>query len=272
MTNVCYQFSNNGNSLNKATKEATKKKAIKEATQDDDPSHPSSFTPKDDAAKEKEATQDDDPSHPSGFTPKDDAVKEKEEVAYSVNQFSNNGNSLNNGVSRVHSGVNQSFSLKSEGSISDVIVDVRGTWMSSSTKLMIVSVYAPQDLSEKKSLWEYITHIIDLWDGECIILGDFNEVKSEHERFGTIFNVSGAKAFNHFISASGLIDLPLEGYSYTWSIESASKMSKLDRFLVSEGLLMLFPSFFALCLERHLSDHRPIIMREVVADYGPSPF
>ncbi|GJV25798.1 hypothetical protein Tco_1378493 [Tanacetum coccineum] len=49
-------------------------------------------------------------------------------------------------------------------------------------------------------------------------------------------------------------------------------MSKLDRFLVSEGLLMLFPSLSALCLERHLSDHRPIIMREVVADYGPPPF
>ncbi|GJY58836.1 RNA-directed DNA polymerase, eukaryota [Tanacetum coccineum] len=162
--------------------------------------------------------------------------------------------------------------LKDNATISDSFVAVRGTWVSSSTKLMIVSVYAPQDLSEKKSLWEYITHIIDLWDGECIILGDFNEFRSEHERFGSIFNVSSAKAFNHFISALGLIDLPLEGYSYTWSIKSASKMSKLDRFLVSEGLLMLFPSLFALCLERHLSDHRPIIMREVVADYGLSSF
>ncbi|GKA10656.1 RNA-directed DNA polymerase, eukaryota [Tanacetum coccineum] len=35
---------------------------------------------------------------------------------------------------------------------------------------------------------------------------------------------------------------------------------------------MLFPSLSALCLERHLSDHRPIIMHEVVVDYGPSPF
>ncbi|GKC10692.1 RNA-directed DNA polymerase, eukaryota [Tanacetum coccineum] len=321
-----------------------KKKATKEATQDDDPSHPQGFTPKDNAAKEKEeaaysvnqfsnngnslnkatkeATQDDDPSHPPGFTPKDDAAKEKEEAAYSVNQFSNNGNSLNNGVSRVHNigqtmGYNMegckknlkdivashgdsqlwgNFSfdftlspsigfsggilcvwdpnifLKDNATISDSFVAVRGTWVSSSTKLMIVSVYAPQDLSEKKSLWEYITHIIDLWDGECIILGDFNEFRSEHERFGSIFNVSSAKAFNHFISASGLIDLPLEWYSYTWSIKSASKMSKLDRFLVSEGLLMLFPSLSALCLERHLSDHRPIIMREGVADYGLSPF
>ncbi|GJW12096.1 RNA-directed DNA polymerase, eukaryota [Tanacetum coccineum] len=55
-------------------------------------------------------------------------------------------------------------------------------------------------------------------------------------------------------------------------IKSAKKMSKLDRFLISEGLLLKFPSLSAICLDRHLSDHRPIIMREVVTDYGPSPF
>ncbi|GJV24670.1 RNA-directed DNA polymerase, eukaryota [Tanacetum coccineum] len=122
----------------------------------------------------------------------------------------------------------------------------------------------------KKSLWEYITHILDLWDGECIILRDFNEVRSEHERFGTIFNDFGAKAFNHFISTVGLIDLPLEGYSYTWAIKSASKMSKLDRFLVSKGLLTVYPSLSTICLDRHLSDHRPIIMCENNSNFADS--
>ncbi|GJT86682.1 hypothetical protein Tco_1068399 [Tanacetum coccineum] len=28
----------------------------------------------------------------------------------------------------------------------------------------------------------------------------------------------------------------------------------------------------ALCLDRHLSDHRPILLREVSTDYGPIPF
>ncbi|GJY79348.1 RNA-directed DNA polymerase, eukaryota, partial [Tanacetum coccineum] len=161
---------------------------------------------------------------------------------------------------------------KDNATISDNFVAVRGTWVSSATKLMIVSIYAPQDLTEKRALWDYISHIIGLWDGECIILGDFNEVRSEQERFGSNFNVSGANAFNHFISSSGLIDLPLEGYLYTCAIKSAKKMSKLDRFLISEGLLLVFPSLFAICLERHLSDHRPIIMREIAVDYGPSPF
>nr|GEU65640.1 RNA-directed DNA polymerase, eukaryota [Tanacetum cinerariifolium] len=46
--------------------------------------------------------------------------------------------------------------------------------------------------------------------GESIILGDFNEVRAEQERFGTTFNEIGANSFNHFISSTGFIDLPLE--------------------------------------------------------------
>ncbi|GKA72921.1 RNA-directed DNA polymerase, eukaryota, partial [Tanacetum coccineum] len=162
--------------------------------------------------------------------------------------------------------------IKDSVTISDSFLAIRGTWTSTSTKLLIVYVYAPQDLSERKSLWDYIHHMIDQWVGESVILGDFNEVRSEHERFGTIFNVSGANAFNYFISTAGLVDLPLEGYSFTWSLKSAAKMSKLDRFLVSEGLLSVFPSLSALCLDRHLSDHMPILMRDMVVDYGPTPF
>ncbi|GKD29054.1 RNA-directed DNA polymerase, eukaryota [Tanacetum coccineum] len=49
-------------------------------------------------------------------------------------------------------------------------------------------------------------------------------------------------------------------------------MSKLDRFLVSEGLLSIFPHMSAICLDKNLSDHRPILLREVITDYGATPF
>ncbi|GJV42845.1 hypothetical protein Tco_1427381 [Tanacetum coccineum] len=49
-------------------------------------------------------------------------------------------------------------------------------------------------------------------------------------------------------------------------------MSKLDRFLVSKGLLALFPYLLALYLDRNLLDHRPILMWELSIDYGPTPF
>ncbi|GJU07848.1 RNA-directed DNA polymerase, eukaryota [Tanacetum coccineum] len=87
----------------------------------------------------------------------------------------------------------------------------------------------------------------DRWDGDCVIMGDFNEVRT-------------------------LIDLSFDGYAYTWAHKTANKMSKLDRFLVSKGLLASFPFLLALCLDRILSDHRPILMRELSIGYGPTPF
>nr|GEX96048.1 RNA-directed DNA polymerase, eukaryota [Tanacetum cinerariifolium] len=107
---------------------------------------------------------------------------------------------------------------------------------------------------------------------ERITHGDFNEVRSIDERFGSMFNQSSSRLFNHFITSSGLVDVKLEGYSFTWAHPLSTKMSKLDHFLVSEGIISLFLSITALCLDRHLSDHRPILLREIHTDYGPIPF
>ncbi|GJT01969.1 RNA-directed DNA polymerase, eukaryota [Tanacetum coccineum] len=118
--------------------------------------------------------------------------------------------------------------VKDHVSKSDYFVALMGTWIPTSTKLLIISVYAHQELSEKRDLWDYLHLIINRWDGETVIMGDFNEVRSERERFGYVFNQQGTMVFNNFISSTGLIDLPLDGYAFTWSHKSASKMSKLD--------------------------------------------
>nr|GEZ08616.1 RNA-directed DNA polymerase, eukaryota [Tanacetum cinerariifolium]GEZ08954.1 RNA-directed DNA polymerase, eukaryota [Tanacetum cinerariifolium] len=155
--------------------------------------------------------------------------------------------------------------VKDHVSKSDYFVALMGTWIPTSTKLLIISVYAPQELSEKRDLWDYLHLIISGWDGETVIMGDFNEVRSERERFGFVFNQQRAMVFNNFISLTGLIDLPLDGYAFTWSHKSASKMSKLDRFLLSEGLMELFPHLSAICLDKNLSDHRHILLQETKA-------
>ncbi|GKC04917.1 RNA-directed DNA polymerase, eukaryota [Tanacetum coccineum] len=157
-------------------------------------------------------------------------------------------------------------------SSSDYFLAIMGTWTPSSTKLLVISVYAPQEVTEKRALWDYLRSLIDRWNGEIVVLGDCNEVRTEQEWFGSTFNIQGANSFNNFISIAGLIDHPLGGYSYTWAHKSASKMSKLDRFLISEGLMELFPHLTGLYLDRHLSNHRPIIMVESKLDYGPIPF
>nr|GEY39120.1 nucleotide-binding alpha-beta plait domain-containing protein [Tanacetum cinerariifolium] len=43
-----------------------------------------------------------------------------------------------------------------------------GVWVSSGKRLLIISVYAPQDLSQKKMLWDYLSFVIGNWDGEVV--------------------------------------------------------------------------------------------------------
>nr|GEU87006.1 RNA-directed DNA polymerase, eukaryota, reverse transcriptase zinc-binding domain protein [Tanacetum cinerariifolium] len=79
-----------------------------------------------------------------------------------------------------------------------------GTWVTNGKSFLIITVYSPQELTEKKLLWDYLCHVIANWKGEVIVMGDFNEVRTKNERFGSVFNVQGADAFNSFISSAGL--------------------------------------------------------------------
>ncbi|GKB52427.1 RNA-directed DNA polymerase, eukaryota, partial [Tanacetum coccineum] len=160
--------------------------------------------------------------------------------------------------------------LKEQHILSDNFVALFGSWIPTKTKMF--SIYAPQPRTEKRSLWNHIMSLVTRWHRDCIVMGDFNEVRCADERMGSVFNVQGATEFNDFISNSGLVNIQLEGYSFTWSHPLASKISKLDRFLVSEGLISIFPHISAICLDRHLSDHRPILLCDVIADYGATPF
>nr|GEX89374.1 RNA-directed DNA polymerase, eukaryota [Tanacetum cinerariifolium] len=114
--------------------------------------------------------------------------------------------------------------------------------------------------------------VITKWNGEVIVMGNFNEVRYKNKRYGSVFHAHGADAFNSFISNANLQEIPLGGCAFTWCHRSASKMSKFDRFLMSEGLLSANLNFSAITWDRYLSDHRPIMLHESFYDYGPIPF
>nr|GFA67258.1 hypothetical protein [Tanacetum cinerariifolium] len=113
-----------------------------------------------------------------------------------------------------------------------------GTWMANNADLLFISVYSPQELSLKRVLWNYMLETLNRWHGEVIIMGDFNEVRFASERHGSYFYSLNAAEFNMFIANSQLIDIPLGG----------------------------------LILHLHLSDHRPILLKETHVDYGHIPF
>ncbi|GJV09703.1 RNA-directed DNA polymerase, eukaryota [Tanacetum coccineum] len=151
-----------------------------------------------------------------------------------------------------------------------VVID--GLWTPDDIQIRWIVVYAPQNLSCKIALWSSLANLIADWDGILMMMGDFNEVREAGERYGSIFKEKQADLFNEFISNAFLIDVPLDGFNYTWTDKWGSKMSKLDRFLVSESFYETFHHISGVVLLKGTPDHRPILLRENVADYGPTPF
>lgn len=47
-------------------------------------------------------------------------------------------------------------------------------------------------------------------------MGDFNEVRDDLDRIGSLFNPVIATRFNQFIEYDGLADIPPGGPRYTW--------------------------------------------------------
>ncbi|GJW89311.1 RNA-directed DNA polymerase, eukaryota [Tanacetum coccineum] len=57
-------------------------------------------------------------------------------------------------------------------------------------------------------------HVINQWQGEVVIMGDFNEVRVKSYRFCTNFNVLRANIFNSFINSTGLEEVLLGGSAF----------------------------------------------------------
>ncbi|KAL4638296.1 hypothetical protein ACB092_03G136700 [Castanea dentata] len=91
--------------------------------------------------------------------------------------------------------------------------------------------------------------------------GDFNLVRFLLERSGSSTFTSATIDFSDFISGQGLIDLPLEGGTFTWSnSREVALHSRLDRFLLSSDWEEHFPNIRQRRLQRLLSDHFPILV------------
>ncbi|GKA16037.1 RNA-directed DNA polymerase, eukaryota, reverse transcriptase zinc-binding domain protein [Tanacetum coccineum] len=129
-----------------------------------------------------------------------------------------------------------------------------------------------EDQVSKLALWNRLQDFMHHHNGSYIMFGDMNAVRNEQERVGSIFNNIEADYFNSFIDATGLVDLPIGGRCFTWMNKAGTKLSKLDRFLISEDVIDLLPDIRITALDRIWSDHNPILLHVDKIDFGPSPF
>nr|GEW97244.1 RNA-directed DNA polymerase, eukaryota, reverse transcriptase zinc-binding domain protein [Tanacetum cinerariifolium] len=152
----------------------------------------------------------------------------------------------------------------------DAMLIVEGELILNHFKCYMVNIYAPQDDRKKEELWQTILTFRNENPGSYILFGDFNVVRNPSERVGSQFNLISASSFNNFINDGIFWDMPLGGHAYTRLSSSGYKLSKLDRFFISEHALPFFQNHMV--LDSFVSDHRPIILKHALVDFGPIPF
>nr|GFC13685.1 RNA-directed DNA polymerase, eukaryota [Tanacetum cinerariifolium] len=73
---------------------------------------------------------------------------------------------------------------------------IRGVWLKTGVNLLIVAVYTPYDLRDKRMLWDYLVHVINQCDGEVVSMGDFNESDYGSVPFGFFHHWTELEGFN----------------------------------------------------------------------------
>jgi hypothetical protein len=131
-------------------------------------------------------------------------------------------------------------------------------------------VYGPNRNAERRLFWEELSGICSWWDVPWCVGGDFNTVRFPSERVGSDQTSPAMRDFSDFISSLGLLDIPMEGGSMTWS--NFMSRSRLDRFLFSPSLEDHFSKIIQRRLPLLLSDHFPVLLICGYLQKRKSPF
>ncbi|KAH1193898.1 hypothetical protein GmHk_19G054826 [Glycine max] len=152
---------------------------------------------------------------------------------------------------------------------------LEGTWTKDNKKVYITNVYAPCDLQGRRDQWEELKHLKALYhDGPWCLLGDFNSIRHHQERLSSSQSVGSStniSEFNSWIADMDVEEVRSVGRCFTWCRPNGTVMSKLDRFLLSDEWLSLWPDTTQFVLDRDFSDHCPILLRSRIMDWGPKP-
>lgn len=106
--------------------------------------------------------------------------------------------------------------------------------------MYIVNIYSSCILIIKRGLWiELEVCKVRFSVGDWLFGGNFNViwVESEKKSSSGVVNKREMEEFNEFIENLELVDPSTIGKKYTWFSLEGRSMSRLDRFLLSNGLI-----------------------------------
>ena len=138
---------------------------------------------------------------------------------------------------------------------------------------VFTGVYGPFTKEERESMWDEFGAIRGIWGEPWCVGGDFNIILSQGERSRQGRVALAMRRFAQVIDDLELVDLPLQGGSYTWSGGLYNQScARFDRFFASPSWLDQFSNVIQKRLSRAISDHFPILIEGGGIRRGPSPF
>eukprot|EP00253_Pinus_taeda_P012273 PITA_12273 len=147
-----------------------------------------------------------------------------------------------------------------------------------SGSFLCINIYSPQKLEDKITFLETLSRIIRRHPrSKCILGGDFNMITNLLEKKGGLTKLNrDAEAFTDFIETVKLVDVYPKSGLYTWNNgRGGDKLiaSHLDRFLISESIIMDGITAESDILPSGGSDHWPIsLIVEVLGTPRNKPF
>eukprot|EP00253_Pinus_taeda_P024473 PITA_24473 len=147
-----------------------------------------------------------------------------------------------------------------------------------SGSFLCINIYSPQKLEDKITFLETLSKIIRRHlRSKCILGGDFNMITTLLEKKGGLRKLNrDAEAFTNFIETVKLVDVHPKSGLFTWNNRRGGDKliaSRLDRFLISESIIMDGITAESDILPSGGSDHWPIsLIVEVLGTPRNKPF
>ncbi|CAN0876220.1 hypothetical protein LINGRAHAP2_LOCUS11181 [Linum grandiflorum] len=129
---------------------------------------------------------------------------------------------------------------------------------------ILTAYYGYSQRHRRKDVWNLLRTIARPEHETWCCMGDFNDLLHNDEKRGVRDHPQALMdGFRQAGNDCGLVDLPLEGYPFTW-VRSKGKSNcveeRLDRAMVNGAWLQNFPNVILRNLIAPVSDHSPILL------------
>ncbi|GJW73959.1 RNA-directed DNA polymerase, eukaryota, reverse transcriptase zinc-binding domain protein [Tanacetum coccineum] len=103
-------------------------------------------------------------------------------------------------------------------------------------------------------------------------MGDQVSKESSEDGLNSQLNIKETCEFNEFINDACLVEILTGGSRFTRVSDDEMKFSKLDSFLLNDDFYNIWGNPSIIALDRKLSDHCQIVLKDVDLDFGHKPF